>query len=93
MNFIKSKFQDMRQWFKIKPNAKDRITTAMMGFWAGIWLGVIFAFVFFSPTPIVTLFWSAVGGAIICSIVGGVFPKYPRIIFFPFCLFSIGGGN
>ena len=91
MNYIKSRIRDIKEWLKAKPKPKDRATTAMMGLWAGIWLGIIFACIFTNPTPIITLFWSAITGAIVCSIIGGFFPKYPRILFFPFCLFSIGG--
>jgi len=93
MNFIKSKLSEVKQWLQAKPKPKDRATTAIMGLWAGIWLGTIFALLFTSPTPVVLLFWSAICGAIICSVIGALFPKYPRILFFPFCLFSIGGGS
>jgi len=83
----------MKEWLRAEPKPKDRATTAMMGLWAGLWLGVIFTSIFISPTPIATLFWGAISGATICSIIGGVFPKYPRILYLPFCLFSVGGGS
>ena len=93
MNLIESKFQEISHWLKAEPRAKDRITTATMGLWAGIWLGVIFACIFTSPTPIVTLFWFAIAGSVMCSAIGGFFPKYPRIVFYPFYLLLFFGGN
>lgn len=81
----------MQEWFRTKPTTKDRVTSAFMGFWAGIWLGIIFALIFNNPASIATLFWSASSGAVACSIIGSIFPKYPRVVFIPFCLFAIGG--
>lgn len=91
MSYPKHKIASIMQWLSSEPTPKDRATTALMGLWAGIWLGIISAFIYSNPVSTTLLFWFAIGGAISCSVVGCIFPKYPRILFLPFCLFSVGG--
>ena len=93
INYFKNKFHEFRSWFKSKATPKDRAWTAAMGMWAGIWLGIIIRFIYSNPVPISGIIFAAVIGSVSAVILGAIFPKYLRIVFLPFCFFSIGGGN
>ena len=65
--------------------------SALLGVWAGIWIGALGRIIYATPVSMMTILYFALGGALICAVFGAIAPKHIRIIFIPFALFSIGG--
>ena len=93
ISHLKNRIYEFQSWFKSKATPRDRAWTAAMGLWAGIWLGIIIRFIYSNPVPISGIFYAAIIGSISSVILGAIFPKYLRIVFLPFCFFSIGGAS
>ncbi len=89
MKFRRHKKLSFREWFKEPATAQDRFASAMYGAWAGIWLGGLGRIIYETPVSLPVVGKFALGGAIICLVVGAVVPKYSRVAFFPFAFFGI----
>ena len=69
---------------------KDRIMSALIGLWAGLWIGGLGRVIYATPVGGGDVLRYALLGAVICAAIGGTIPKHSRIIFLPFCLFGFG---
>ena len=78
-------------WWSEPIRTRDRVMSTFIGFWAGIWIGGLGRIIYSTPVSGITILYFALGGALICAFFGAIAPKYSRIIFLPFTLFSIGG--
>ena len=90
-NFLTKRKERFLNWWSEPTNTRDRVTSAFLGFWAGIWLGGLGRIIYSTPVSGMTVLYFALGGALICSLLGASAPKHTRIIFIPFAFFQIGG--
>lgn len=90
MKFRKHKKLSFKEWFKEPATAQDRFASAMFGAWAGLWLGGLGRIIYETPVSFTLVGKFALGGAILCLVMGALAPKYSRVVFYPFAFFGIG---
>ena len=90
MKFINQKIDSIRRWFAEPASPADRLLSAVIGTWAGVWIGGLGRVFYETPVSFMSVGKFALGGAITCMLVGAVFPKYSRIAFYPFAFIGFG---
>lgn len=81
-------------WWRAPATVSDRVLSAIMGAWAGLWIGGLGRMLVTSTSvPLAEVFWFAVGGGLWLAAAGAVFPKAVRCIALPFAFFGVGGGS
>ena len=77
----------IKNWW-VDPITKSyRISSSLMGMWAGLWLACLLLLVFEGQTPIDNIGVFAIYGIILGGLSGAIFPKISRMIFLPFIFF------
>lgn len=65
----------------------------MIGAWAGVWIGGLGRVIYETPVSFSEVGKFALLGAISAAIIGVIFPKTSRFVFYPFAFFGFGGGS
>jgi hypothetical protein len=79
-------------WWQRPVRTRDRVSAAFVGLFAGFWIGFLGkALLVDGTTPISVLFYWGIAIALVCAIVGALFPRHATIVFYPFAFFGISG--
>lgn len=85
---LRTRTERFKWWWRAPATFKDRVLGALVGAFAGFWLGVLFA-ASLAPGSLSQLqFVGAVMAG--CVLAGGLFPKTATVVLFPF---GITGGS
>ena len=92
-DFINKKKKQIQKWWQRPATKSDRVFSAMLGVWAGMWIGGLGRIFFETPVPFGQIGYFGLYGAILGAISGAFFPKASRFLFYPFAFlgFSCGG--
>jgi len=78
-------------WWRAPITSRDRVTGAVVGAFAGFWLGALGRIVV-GASPVsgsVVLAWGVAGAALV-AVLGIAFPKLVSVALFPFATFGPG---
>ena len=82
----------LKAWLTKTTAPKDRSRAAIIGFFGGIWVGLLGRLIFGAmPVSFSEVGLYALGVAMVCCLLGIVFPKIVSVLLFPFSIFGIGG--
>jgi hypothetical protein len=86
--------QRFEEWWRAPTTTPDRIKTALLSMWAGLWIGAIACVVLLPfPIPFSAILYWALAGAGAAAILGALFPKAMWLVAMPFAFLGIGSGN
>jgi len=89
-DFLNNRKEKFRKWWQRPPTQDDRFMSALVGLWAGMWIGGLARVLYETPVSFGQIGYFALCGSIVGSIVGVVFPKASRIVFYPFIFLGVG---
>lgn len=73
---------------------RDRVGAFFIGGFGGLWVGLL-GRLMFGPMPVafsVVGYW-ALGGAIVCALLGVVHPRVVTVLLYPFSMLGFGVGS
>ncbi len=86
---MNSPINKVKNWLKEPVNKQDYIKSALVGLWAGIWIGGLCRIIYETPVELFSVVKFSILGAAVCAFLGLIFPKASRVIFLPFTFFNI----
>ncbi len=80
-------------WWRQPITRKDRWFAALCGAMGGLWIGLLTCMMIASG-PVSLLIWgvSALSGAVVCAVLGAMFPRLVGVLTFPLTLLGFGWG-
>lgn len=93
--FFQTRRDRIKVWWHKPPTRLERFSSALLGMWAFLLVGVLlgFAFVPDHSLSIDSLIYIACGSATGGAIFGIIFPKLTLCITFPFSVIGVGIGS
>jgi hypothetical protein len=83
----------LRKWWEQPSRPGDRVTSGLLGLWAGLWIGGIGRVIYETPVSFMEVAVFALCGALVMFILGITFPKVSRFVTVPFSFFGVGSGG
>jgi hypothetical protein len=81
--------EKFKKWWQHPPTQDDRFMSALFGMWAGMWLGGLGRVIYETPVSIGQIGYFALCASILGAIIGAIFPKASRIMFYPFIFLGV----